>query len=120
MDCFISVSPMGGYFNENITYTSLITKTKIKKVNFLVLRRFGKLCGRLGDYNYPPCKQETHERNIIDLATKAVKCEGNDFFIYCMFRQQCKSPEMTVKISTITISLSTAGVINTFIRMDRS
>ena len=31
MDYFISVSPMGGYFNENITYTSLITKTKLKK-----------------------------------------------------------------------------------------
>lgn len=42
------------------------------------------------------------------------------FFITCMFRQQCKSPEVTVKISTITISLSTARVINTFIRMDRS
>ena len=76
---------MAGYFNENITYTSLITKTALKKINFLVLRRFGKLCGRLGDYNYPPCKQEIHKRNIIDLATKAVKCEGNDFlYLACL------------------------------------
>ena len=43
------------------------------------------MCGILGDYNYPPCKQETHERNFIDLATKAVKCEGNDFlYIACL------------------------------------
>lgn len=45
MDYFISVSPMGGYFNENIIYTSLITKTTLKKINFLVLRRLANCVG---------------------------------------------------------------------------
>ena len=47
MDYFISVSPMGGYFNENITYTSLITKTKLKKSISLY---WGDLANCVGDW----------------------------------------------------------------------